>query len=77
MSKKCPNCSEYIPEGWNRHDKCGWNCLTGDMEKAITDSLEIMKRIQKRYPKDCIQLNLTKIALTLFIQSRKERRLYL
>jgi len=75
VMKKCEKCGEYIPENWSRHDKCGWNCLAGDMERAITDSLDIMKRIQKRYPEECDRLNPTKIALALFIQSRIEKHI--
>ncbi|MFH8119676.1 MAG: hypothetical protein QXS37_02635 [Candidatus Aenigmatarchaeota archaeon] len=83
--KKCPNCGGHIPESWNRHEKCGWNVgekeevkkneLVEDMEKAIVDSFDVMKRIKQKYPEEYIQLDPTKIALTLFIQNRREKQI--
>lgn len=23
--RKCPQCSSWIPEHWDMHEKCGWN----------------------------------------------------
>ncbi|MEM5805255.1 MAG: hypothetical protein QW156_03485 [Candidatus Aenigmatarchaeota archaeon] len=43
------------------------------MEKAIINSFDVMKRIKQKYPEEYIQLDPTKIALTLFIQNRRER----
>jgi hypothetical protein len=81
--KICPNCGEHIPENWNRHEKCGWNVsdeekgkksdLFDDMEKAIIESFNVMKKVKQKYPEENIQLDPTKIALTLFIQSRREK----
>ncbi|MBU5537605.1 MAG: hypothetical protein QW818_04090 [Candidatus Aenigmatarchaeota archaeon] len=45
------------------------------MEKAIVDSFDVMKRIKQKCPEECIQLDPTKIALTLFIQNRKEKQI--
>jgi hypothetical protein len=80
--KKRPKCGGSIPENWNRHEKCGWNVgekeevkksdLVVDMEKAIVDSFDVMRRIKQKYPEESLQLDPTKIALTSFIQKRKE-----
>jgi hypothetical protein len=80
--KKCPKCGGSIPENWNRHEKCGWNTekkeivkdtYLEDMEKAISDSFDVLKRIRQKYPEEYKQLDPTKIALTLFIQKRREK----
>jgi hypothetical protein len=84
--KKCPKCGRRIPENWNRHDKCGWNAeelKTGaetkrdefieEMEKSLIDSFDVIRRIKKKYPQESIQLDPTKIALTIFIQRRREK----
>ena len=83
--KKCPKCGRRIPENWNRHDKCGWNAeelKTGaetkrdefieEMEKSLIDSFDVIRRIKQKYPQESIQLYSTKIALTIFIQRRRE-----
>jgi ribonuclease HI len=82
--KKCPKCGGSIPENWNRHEKCGWNVEKEEvkkdeyvegMDKAIKDSIELMREWSKKYPEESKQLDLTKIALTLFIQRRREKLL--
>lgn len=82
--KKCPKCNGPIPESWNRHEKCGWNVekeevkrdeYIDEMEKAITDSFEVLKRIRQKYKEEYFQLDPTKIALTMFIQKRREKML--
>jgi hypothetical protein len=47
--------------------------LVMDMEKAISDAFEIGERIKEKYPEQYHQLDLTKVALSLFIQKRRER----
>ncbi|MEM5810267.1 MAG: hypothetical protein QW156_05245 [Candidatus Aenigmatarchaeota archaeon] len=43
------------------------------MEKAIVDSFDVLKKIKQKYPEEYVQLDPTKIALTLFIQKRREK----
>ncbi|MEM5883058.1 MAG: hypothetical protein QXQ77_02355 [Candidatus Aenigmatarchaeota archaeon] len=80
--KKCPNCGGYIPESWNKHSKCGWNVeeeetkkdeFIDEMEKSIKDSFDVLRRIREKYPEEVFQLDPTKIALTMFIQRRREK----
>jgi hypothetical protein len=84
--KKCPKCCRRIPENWNRNDKCGWNAeelKTGEetkrdefieeMEKSLIDGFDVIRRVKQKYPQDSIQLDPTKIALTIFIQRRREK----
>jgi hypothetical protein len=75
--KKCPKCGGNIPDNWNRHEKCGWNVETDefllDMEKSIEDCFTLLKRIKEKYPDEYFQLDPTKIALSMFIQRRKEK----
>lgn len=79
--KKCPKCGGWIPKHWTYHRECGWNVqepeqaekdeIVREMERSISDTFEIRKRLRQRYPVECSRLNLTKIALTLFIEKRK------
>jgi|GEM_PF-6937578 len=80
--KKCPKCGGSIPENWKRHEKCGWNVereetkkdeFIEEMEKSISDSFDVLKRIKEKYPEESFQLDPTKIALTMFIQRRREK----
>jgi hypothetical protein len=80
--KKCPKCGGSIPVNWNRHDKCGWNVekeeakkdeFIEEMEKSISDSFDVLRRIKEKYPEESFQLDPTKIALTMFIQRRREK----
>lgn len=87
--KKCPNCGGHIPESWDRHEKCGWNIgkkeerteielgirdnILKDMYRALNDSFIVWKQMKDKYPEEHSQLDLTKIALTLFIQRRREK----
>jgi len=87
--KKCPNCGGHIPESWNRHEKCGWNVekkeekaevkpavkdkMLVDMHNAVDDAFTVWKEFKQKYPEEYSQLDLTKIALTLFIQRRREQ----
>ena len=47
--------------------------LVVDKKKAIVDSFDAIKRIKQKYPEEYVQLDPTKIALTLFIQNRREK----
>jgi hypothetical protein len=86
--KKCPKCGGSIPENWNRHNKCGWNIKESktkeevkkdefieEMEKSLIDSFDVLRRIKQKYPQESVQLDPTKIALTMFIQRRREKLL--
>jgi len=79
--KECPKCGGCIPKHWSYHEKCGWNVqktkevegdeLVREMEKAVASSFEIQKKLNEKYPAQCLRLDLTKIAITLFIQRRR------
>lgn len=83
--KTCPHCGGYIPENWDHHEKCGWNVkkeevekiekdeFLSDMETAILDAFRIGQKIRQKYPDQYKELDMTKIALTLFIQKRREK----
>jgi hypothetical protein len=45
------------------------------MEKSLVDSFDVLRRIKQKYPQESIQLDPTKIALTMFIQRRREKML--
>ena len=32
--KKCPGCNGYIPEKWQRHQKCGWGVTEAEKKDA-------------------------------------------
>lgn len=81
--KKCPKCGGYIPEGWSKHDKCGWSIekkferdeFIEEMNKSMEDAMQLMREWCKKYPEEASHLDLTKIGLTLFIQRRREKLL--
>ena len=80
--KRCPRCGDWIPKNWSYHKKCNWNVqkevkaereqLIQDMEKSISDAFEIRKRLRKRCQDANVHLDLTKVALSLFIQRIKK-----
>jgi hypothetical protein len=89
--KKCPKCGGSIPENWNRHNKCGWNVkkstnlikqtekdtMTSELEKSIDDAVLTYRSIKQKYPEECSQLDLTKIALSLFIQRERKKQSFI
>ena len=42
--------------------------LARKMEKALASAIEIGRRIRRKYPEEGLQIDLTKVALTLFIR---------
>ena len=77
--KKCPKCGDLIPVYWNHHEKCGWRVPLNDghelarkMEKALASAIEIGRRIRRKYPEEGLQIDLTKVALTLFIRESEK-----
>ncbi len=39
--KSCPVCSKYIPYGWTRHVKCGWNITEKPKRPMFKTALEL------------------------------------
>lgn len=78
--KKCPKCGDLIPVCWNHHKKCGWKVPLNDgselarkMEKALVSAIEIGRKIKRKYLEEALQIDLTKVALTLFIRESESR----